>query len=286
MRFKKEELVKSPLNYVGGKFKLLPQILPLFPDDINLFVDLFAGGCNVGVNIKANKIICNDAEKAVINLMNDWKNISSEEALNILKTTINKYQLSKTNEEGFKAIRSDYNKGNQTWDMFYAMLTNAFNYQIRFNKQGEYNMPFGRNRSSFNPSLEKTFIKFIDKLNSIDISFVNKDFRKINIDNLNENDFVYCDPPYLITCASYNESDGWNETNERDLLQLLDNLNKKGVRFALSNVLENKGKSNDILKEWSKKYNIHYLNNTYGNCNYQTKDKSKNSTIEVLITNY
>lgn len=284
MRFKKEELVKSPLNYVGGKFKLLPQILPLFPDDINLFVDLFAGGCNVGVNIKANKIICNDAEKAVINLMNDWKNISSEEALNILKTTINKYQLSKTNEEGFKAIRSDYNKGNQTWDMFYAMLTNAFNYHIRFNKKGEYNMPFGRNTSSFNPSLEKKFIKFIDKLNSIDISFVNKDFRKINIDNLNENDFVYCDPPYLITCASYNKY--WNETNERDLLQLLDNLNKKGIRFALSNVLENKGKSNDILKEWSKKYNIHYLNNTYGNCNYQTKDKSKNSTIEVLITNY
>ena len=54
----------------------------------------------------------------------------------------------------------------------------------------------------------------------------------------------------------------------------------------MSNVLEHKGKSNDILKEWSKKYNIHYLNNTYGNCNYHTKDKSKDSTIEVLITNY
>lgn len=97
---------------------------------------------------------------------------------------------------------------------------------------------------------------------------------------------MYCDPPYLITCASYNEQDGWNETKERELLNLLDELNERGVRFALSNVLENKGKSNDILKEWSKKYKVHHLNNTYGNCNYHAKDKSNNTTDEVLIVNY
>ena len=44
MEFNKEELIKSPLNYTGGKFKLLPQILPLFPNDINRFIDLFGGG--------------------------------------------------------------------------------------------------------------------------------------------------------------------------------------------------------------------------------------------------
>ena len=96
---------------------------------------------------------------------------------------------------------------------------------------------------------------------------------------------MYCDPPYLVTCASYNEQDGWNETKEKELLDLLDKINNKGVKFALSNVLENKGKSNIILKEWSKKYNVIHLNNTYGNCNYHAKDKSKNSTDEVLILN-
>ena len=60
MAFK--ELVKSPLNYTGGKFKLLPQILPLLPNDIDTFIDLFGGGLNVGVNVKANKIIYNDIE--------------------------------------------------------------------------------------------------------------------------------------------------------------------------------------------------------------------------------
>ena len=39
----KNNYVKSPLNYTGGKHKLLPQILPLFPEEINTFVDLFTG---------------------------------------------------------------------------------------------------------------------------------------------------------------------------------------------------------------------------------------------------
>lgn len=286
MDFKKEELIKSPLNYTGGKYKLLPQILPYFPSDINTFVDLFAGGCNVGINIKAKNIVCNDISKVVIDLMLEWNKLDSKQAVDILEETINKYNLSKTNEEGFKKIRADYNNGNKSWDIFYAMLTNAFNYQIRFSKQGNYNMPFGRNRSSFNPTLKKNFITYIDKLHNININFTNEDFRKLNINHLKSNDFVYCDPPYLISCASYNEQDGWNEDCEKDLLNLLDNLNDRGIKFALSNVLENKGKSNDILKEWSKKYNTYHLNNTYGNCNYHAKDKSTNTTDEVLITNY
>jgi DNA adenine methylase Dam len=286
MEFKKEELVKSPLNYTGGKYKLLPQILPYIPNDIVTFIDLFCGGCNVGVNIKANNIVCNDIEKVVIDLMNDWKKLDSEQALNILKNTIDTYQLSKTNEEGFKKIREDYNKGNKTWNMFYAMVTNAFNYQIRFSKVGNYNMPFGRDRSSFNPSLEKTFIKYIDRINKLNIQFINKDFKELNLEILNNSDLIYCDPPYLVTCASYNEQDVWNETHERELLELLDKANDMGIRFALSNVLENKGKSNDILKEWCQKYNTYHLNHTYGNCNYHAKDKSTGSTDEVLVTNY
>ena len=286
MDFKKEELIKSPLNYTGGKFKLLPQILPYFPDNIDTFVDLFCGGCNVGINVKANNIICNDIEEVVINLFKELNKLTSEEALSILKTTINRYELSKTNEEGFKNIRNDYNNGENSWHMFYAMITNAFNYQIRFNNKGEYNMPFGRNRSSFNPTLEKNFIRFVDKLNTLNIGFMNMNFKLLNLDCLSSNDFIYCDPPYLITTASYNENGGWNEDKEKELLTLLDKADEKGIKFALSNVLENKGKSNDILKEWSKKYNVIHLNNSYGNCNYHAKDKTNNGTDEVLIINY
>lgn len=286
MEFNKNELVKSPLNYTGGKFKLLPQLFPLFPENIDTFYDLFAGGCNVGVNVRANRIICNDIETHVIDLMKEVQKNGVTNSLNMLKSTIEKYKLSKTNEEGFKRLRDDYNNGNKSWDMFYALVTNAFNYQIRFSKQGNYNMPFGKNRSSFNPNLEKNFIKFFNKVNEKNIQFISSSFLDLEIEDLNSEDFVYCDPPYLITCASYNEQGGWNINLEKSLLNKLDKINDKGVRFALSNVLENKGESNDILKEWAKKYKIHYLNNSYGNCNYHAKDKARNNTVEVLITNY
>lgn len=61
--------IKSPLNYTGGKYKLLPQILPLFPKEINTFYDLFGGGFNVGINANAHKVIYNDINSYVVNLL-------------------------------------------------------------------------------------------------------------------------------------------------------------------------------------------------------------------------
>ena len=110
---------------------------------------------------------------------------------------------------------------------------------------------------------------------------MNKSFDKFDFSDFNESDFVYCDPPYFNSAASYNEQNGWTKENENELLNLLDKLNDKGIRWALSNNLKYE---NYILKEWMKKYKVHYLNANYNNCNYQKKDKSKD--IEVLITNY
>lgn len=247
---------------------------------------MFTGGCNVGINTKANKIVCNDIEVHVIEFLKACKDLDSKYMLEKIHNIIEDYQLSKTNQEGYLDLRKEYNEGNQSWDIFYTLLCYSFNNQLRFNSKGGFNMPFGKDRSSFNPTLEQKFITFVDSLKNKNIEFTNMDFNKLKIDKLDNESFVYADPPYLITCATYNEKDGWNETKERELLQLLDNLNEKNIRFALSNVLENKGKSNDILKEWSKKYKVNYLNNTYSNCSYQVKDKSKGTTIEVLITNY
>ena len=119
----------------------------------------------------------------------------------------------------------------------------------------------------------------------MEIQFSSKDFRELDLDTLGDNDFVYCDPPYLITVASYNENGGWGEQAEIDLLAKLDALDKAGVKFGLSNVFESKGKENTILKEWDKGYTVHYLDHTYSNCSYHKKDK-QSKDIEVFITNY
>jgi len=177
-----------------------------------------------------------------------------------------------------------YNKSTEKdpIDLF-VLICYSFNHQIRFNSKGEYNMPFGKNRSQFNKTIEQNLINFHKTIKNV--IFTNKSFTELKVDKLSKDDYVYCDPPYLITCASYNEQDGWNETQERQLYELLDNLNEREIRFGLSNVFENKGNKNEMLIEWSKKYNVHHFNHSYGNCSYHAKNKSK-STDEVFITNY
>ena len=288
--------IKSPMNYTGGKYKLVPQILPLFPDNINMFVDLFTGGGNVAVNVGANRIVANDLEINIIGIYKRFQNENIEWLLYSIESIINHYGLTKTDAEPFNKLREDYNRlktvGTNGLDyaydiniLLYVLICYSFNHQFRFNSKGEFNMPFGKDRSQWNDTMKKNLINFHNAIREKNISFTNKDFRELKIDKLSKYDFVYCDPPYLVTCATYNEKDGWNEQCERDLLKLLDCLNSQSARFALSNVLFSKGKTNDILIEWSKKYNVHHLDYTYQNCNYHTKDK-ESKPDEVLITNY
>lgn len=274
------QYIKSPLNYVGGKYKLLNQIISLFPDKIDTFVDLFGGGYNVGVNVNANNHIYNDIESHVVELQEYFYNHSCEELLQQIDLLISKYSLSKENAEGYNKLRQDYNESPSAI-CFYTMLCYAFNYQIRFNNQGKFNMPFGKNRSSFNDTLRKKFISYITKMKEQRITFNNCHYSFIKDIALDSNDLVYCDPPYYNSVAAYNENGGWTEQDERDLLNTLNGLNKNNIRFALSNNLKY---NNPVLEEWMSQYNVHFLDSDYSNCNYHKIDRSKD--IEVLITNY
>ena len=95
-----------------------------------------------------------------------------------------------------------------------------------------------------------------------------------------KDDLVYLDPPYLITFSEYNKL--WNEDTERDLLALLDDLNAKGINFAISNVIHYRGRINNIFLEWSKQYHSHSIKSNYISFN----DNSIKKFSEVLITNY
>lgn len=280
------DFVQSPLNYTGGKYKLLKQIIPLFPNNIDIFVDLFGGGCNVGANIKANTIVYNELDTNVFNIVKGIYE-SDNNIINIIDSIIQQYHLSKTNKEGYLKLRNDWNKSeDKDWIRLYTLILHSFNNSIRFNSKGEFNIAFGKDRSDFNPKLKDKFKNFRELIKSKNFYFYNKSFEELTSSpKCNERYTFYCDPPYLITTANYNENGGWDENMERLLYSEMDRINSKGCKFALSNVIEHKGKSNDILKEWMKKYNVHYLNYNYNNCNYQSKNTDK-PTIEVLVTNY
>lgn len=280
---------KSPMNYMGNKYRLLKQIVPLFPENIDMFVDLFCGGLDVSLNVICSKRICNDIEEHIIDF---YKHIQKESGIEVdkkISKLIEEYKLSILNTDGYNQLRNDYNLFNRddNWVLFYTLLCYSFSHQIRYNSDGKFNISFGKNRSEYNNSLKKRLIEFVDKIDENYI-FENKDFRELLLicEDLTPNSFVYCDPPYLITLATYNERGGWGEKEEKDLLNFLDTLNSKGVKFGLSNVLSINGKENLLLKEWSEKYNVHHLNYNYGNSSYHKKDKSVTNTDEVYVCNY
>lgn len=301
-----KKYIKSAINYTGGKYKLLPQIEPLFPSSYKNFIDIFAGGGNVGINVEPKgKIYLNDIEKHVIGFYELLAITPFEEVLKYIKQIIERYELSdskvngyeyygvhsavglgKYNKEKYIKLRSDFNNGLFDQDMikpivFYLLTVYGFNNQIRFNSKGEYNLPVGKR--DFNIQMEQKLFDFHRILQNKEFVFSSKDFREFN--EIGIDDFVYVDPPYLISTASYNENGGWNEKDELDLYNYLDKLSEKGIRWALSNVLIHKGKKNDLLANWAKKYHMNILDYHYNNSNYQSKAR-ENKTEEVLITNY
>ena len=288
-----ELYIKSPLNYIGGKYKILNQIIPKFPQKINTFVDLFGGGFNVGINVDAETVVYNDVIEPLCELMNYFSDNEAHEVIKKLEDNIKNNSLDKENTDAFLQLRNKYNHNiyeNEDEKIldFYSLVLFSFNYQIRFNQNMKYNTPFGKNRSSYNPNIKKNLEKFIKKINKTNVKITKDKFADFDFSNLGEDDFVYCDPPYLITTGSYNDGNrgikDWTLEDEKKLLDILDDLNSRGVKFALSNVLIANDKKNEILTEWSKKYTVYIIENSFNNSNYRRK--KKDDTIEVLITNY
>ena len=304
-----KEIIPSPLNYIGGKYKLLPQILPLFPKISGTFIDLFCGGCNVGINVNADRVILNDTDENLRYLYNTFKNMDKDVLLKMIEDIIEKYGLSRSDIYGYEHYGCESGKGlgeynkppylklrenfneHTNFDYYYyailyVLIVYSFNNQIRFNSNGKFNLPVGKR--DYNTKMQKKLSDFIDRMKEGNFVITSTDFEVFSLDGYGENDFIYADPPYLITCATYNEQGGWNEDKERALYKFLDKANEQGIRFALSNVLRSKGKENAILLKWledNPQYRTISLDYNYSNSNYQTKDRSSGSE-EVLIVNY
>lgn len=291
----KNPYIKSCISYTGGKYKLLPQILPLFPQrKFRVFVEPFSGGCNIAQNISADRHICCDTIKPLMDLFKYLHSGNIKTFVEDVDKVIAHFHLSKENQDGYLALRNLYNQHNPFGNdlevdeevLFFTLICYCFNNQIRFNKNGEFNMPFGKNRSSFNEQLRKNLLAWVEKIQSIHISFTAKDYKDTFnscIWYLTEQDFVYLDPPYKNTVACYNENGGWTEEDEKQLYSYLTMLQDKNIPFALSN----DAAVNPNIIKWAedKGLNVHHLNYSYSNCSYHKKDKDKKND-EILITNY
>lgn len=299
-----KKIHRSPLFYVGDKYKLMKQLVNLLPNEVDTFYEPFTGGGTVFLNIKANKYVLNDIDKHLVNIHKYLISNADEpdKFYNATQKIITKYKLSRSYKEDIVPYalkkqykktyyahfnRNGYDKLKTTVNNYikndplklYLLLIYGFNRMLRFNGGGKFNLPVGN--VDFNKNVVIALNDYFKFVNDKKIRFTAYDFRKFFQGNSpTKKDFVYFDPPYLIASSEYNKL--WNEQSELDLLKIADALNKKGVRFALSNVIEYNGKKNQILIDWMKKYKVHKIQSNYINYHNNKQKIIK----EVLVTNY
>ena len=284
---------------MGNKKKLINKgLIDLFPKDINTFYDLFAGSAIVSMNVEANKYFVNDIDYHLYELYAMFKVFSDDVIIRHIEDRIDEYGLArertKRNEykdkekiEQYKAaymkLRTEYNiyQGANVLD-FYTLMFYSFSQQFRFNSKGDFNMPCGNDCfSDKNREYISNGTKFFKRDN---VKINNGDFQKLCVEELNKDDFVYLDPPYFNTTATYNENNGWSEDDENTLYSLCERLNENEIKFGISNVFENKNTKNQKLIDWcdKNKWNVY----TFDKFTYMACGKGNSNAKEVFITNY
>ena len=300
----KRKIKRSPLFYVGDKYKLMSQLNNLFPKKIDNFYEPFVGGGTVFLNIQAKRYFLNDIDKNLINIHKFLTKsaFDSERFFKNVEKIINNYNLSRSykkdiipaslkkafkktyyakfNKAGYEQLRKQVNREKENDPLIlYVLLIYGFNRMLRFNGGGKFNLPVGN--VDFNKNVVKALNDYFSFVQGKKVNFTSKDFKKfLHKRSYSENDFVYLDPPYLITGSEYNKL--WDKSLEMELLSLIDDLNKRNVKFALSNVTHYNENRNNLLIKWMKKYNVHRIESNY--INYHNNQKKQIS--EVLITNY
>ena len=291
-------MLNNCFNYIGSKDRLFSVIDKNLDKSKKNFVDVFCGSGVVGVNELNNydRIVMNDMCWQVVDTLKFLRDNEYSKIIHDIERIIHDYNLSKTNKDGYLKLREDYNADPYLRlvfepAMFYCLVTHSFNYSIHINSKGKFSVPFGANKSYFNPSLREKLEGFQWELhqNKDKITFKTDSFDKLLTDakKIAKNSMFYLDPPYLSSDDSYSRIHylgKWNEDKERKLYECLNEIDNHGGSFLLSNVIENNGKWNKILDEWSKKYQVIEVSASYESCNYQRKNEGK--TKEVLVRNY
>lgn len=244
--------IDSVFNFTGSKFKILDQIIPLFDKDREIFVDLFAGGGSVYINVLNyyDTILVNDIIKELVQIQEGL--ISNDDIIHKVKELV----VSKDDKEGFLKLRKSFNE-EKTPEKLWALMLCSTNNMMRFNKKFEYNQTFGKR--TFNGSTENKINNFISKVrpHNDKIYFSYNSFKSLPILS---NTMYYIDPPYgyikneddsignkQISEAGYNAY--YSKEDDLYLYEYIKDIDRVNSSFMISGLLEHNGKESWLLNK-------------------------------------
>lgn len=265
--------LSNPFNYTGSKHRYLRDLLDILPKDHGLSVcDPFVGGGDLCSNLPVSwRVYASDSMPEIIGMHKhiDKGLINSD----LIAAKAYFSRLNNKDETYYYKFRDAYNKSPSPTDL-YLLLCHSNTNRVRFNSDGEFNMPFGKRW--FNLEMRKKLDDYHRRLFMRNIKFDVQDFVFVDFSMF---DITLIDPPYLNSVATYNESGGWTRGDELDLHEKIKSECKKFVYFGQ---IWSNGKHNSLLDKFSKGYNVKVLKDTTKHCSSNRADKK---TVEVMIWN-
>ena len=223
---------RPPLKWPGGKYKLCDKIIPALPKG-KVLIEPFAGAGAIFLNTDYKHYIINDINSDLIALYKYLKANPKK----IISSSAKLFNSKYNNKNTYYKIRNQFNQSTDKFErstLFIYLNRHGYNGLCRYNLKGEYNVPFGSYLKPYFP--ENELYLFSKKAKKA--TFFNKDFGYI-LKNLDKNDVVYCDPPYVpLNESAYFTSYSGNKFGISEQERLNKEIRiacKKGVKVVLSN---------------------------------------------------
>lgn len=284
MKMMGKKIIVPPIKSQGIKTKLVPWIMDLIPEVTGKWVEPFLGTGVVAFNSGFKRAILNDTNPHIINFYKQVQNGKITAPLMRRYLETEGCQLSLGGDNGYdhyRAIRKRFNEDFSPFDFIFLSRA-GFNGMMRFSKKGFWNIPFCKKPDRFAQAYVTKIVNQLSNVSQIiqpepNWTFYNKSFADI-IPLANENDIIYCDPPYYGRYVDY--YNGWTESDEELLFNLLSNTNAK---FVLSTWHHNAWRENDMIKKLWNKFNIVTKDHFYHSGG---KVENRQTVVEALVCNF
>ena len=269
--------MKPVIKWVGGKRQLLEQFQDLYPN-FDTYIEPFVGAGAVFFDIQKfnpTKTIINDLNEDLINLYLDIKNNSSN-LISKLQEVQTQYNKSKDKEQFFKDKRQEFNVTRES-ELFIFLNKTCFNGMYRVNKSGGFNTPYNKTYTNLNIDFEN-IKKVSETLKTTIITY--GDYKNI-IDYVDENTFIYLDPPYRVLTNNFTTytKEGFNEESQIELSEFVKELSNKRAKVMLSNSYSDDG----FFEKYYDGFNFHFVN---ARRSVNSDGKGRGKVREIVITNY
>lgn len=277
-----DKIAIPPIKSQGIKTKLVPWISAIIPEHTGRWIEPFMGTGVVAFNVNSREYLLSDINPHLINFYNGIKSnmitpLSVKEYLELEGQSLK--QADDNGYEHYKYIRNRFNEKFEPLDFLFLSRA-GFNGMIRFSGKGKWNIPFCKKPERFSKAYISKIVNQVAKVSQLidkNWLFVNKDFREI-VSVADENDVIYCDPPYHGRYVDY--YNGWTDNDEHDLYELLSNTK---ARFILSTWHHNNFRENEMIKKYWNKFNIITKDHFYHSGG---KIENRNSVVEALVFNF